>query len=533
MGTGGPARWLEGPGVAFGAASLLAVVLAAVAGVSYFDFYHRDVGWSLYVAEQMVDGARLYADVIDENPPWLFWLSTTPVALSRLLGVEANTLYNAFVFLVSASSAAVIYVLLRRGWPEVDPSLRVALTMLVASALVLLPGSEFGQREDLLAATVMPYLFAAASWLRGHALRPGLAVTVGLFASIGLLFKPHFYLLCVFVELLLLMDGRARGGGSWRRVEAWTIAVVAVAYAVSVPLLYPHYFDVVRVALQYYDGYGSRWSPWVLVAPGVGWALVAAALCALMRSTAMNRELRRVLLAAVAGLVLAGFLQFKGWHYHFDGARLTAAVLLGLVILGPLAAPGRIEQILRARAALIPIIALSVLLSCGTLRLGGAIEARVRRAEAPQTVFGELVRVVKEHAGEESILTLSTSVFPAFPLVNATGAEWPSRYWALWLLPGLYSPEEKSTSPFPYRTRDEMDELEREFLDNFVDDMLAGQPALLIVDRLALKQGFAGSSFDFLTYMLRDERFAASFKGYAWLTDIGEYRVYERVQPSG
>ena len=518
--------WLERPRVVLGAACFVATVLAANVGVSYFDFYHRDVGYALYVAEQLIDGARLYTDVIDENPPWLFWLSMLPVALSRVLGVEPNAVFNALAFLLSALSAALVYTLLRRGWPEVDTPLRTALSMLVAASLLLLPGSEFGQREDILGATTIPYLFAAASWLRGRPLSASLAVAIGLFASIGLLFKPHFYLLCLFVELLLLVDGRRRG--SWRRVEAWTIAVVALGYALSVPLLLPHYFDIVRLALQYYDGYGSPWSPWVLVAPGVGWGLAAAALCVLLKATALDRELRRVLLAGVAGLIIAGFLQFKGWYYHYDGAKLIAAVLIGFVLIAPLVRPGGLEAVVRARPAMIPILTLALLLAFGALRLGSVLESRMRGDANPPTVFGELTKVVEEHAGTESILALSTSVYPAFPLVNATGAGWSSRYWALWLLPGLYSPEEKSARPFVYRAREEMDELERDLIDTFVDDMLAGRPALLIVDRVPSKQGFPTSSIDFLTYLRRDPRFARDFENFTRLTDVGPYRVYKR-----
>jgi hypothetical protein len=185
------------------------------------------------------------------------------------------------------------------------------------------------------------------------------------------------------------------------------------------------------------------------------------------------------------------------------------------------------------RAAAIPALTLMLLLAYGSAQLGFAAISRFGGGEPPKTVFGELRRVVEEHAGTRPILVLSTSVYPAFPLVNATGAGWSSRYWALWLLPGLYSPDEKRTRPFPYRARDEMDDLERELIDNFVEDMLAAPPALLIVDRLARKQGFPDSAFDFLTYLRRDPRFAQEFGDYRRLTDVGSYRVYRRTQPAG
>ena len=48
------------------------------------------------------------------------------------------------------------------------------------------------------------------------------------------------------------------------------------------------------------------------------------------------------------------------------------------------------------------------------------------------------------------------------------------------------------------------------------------------MDRSPDKQAFRHSDFDFLSYFLRDPRFARIFKAYDDLGSVGPYRVYKR-----
>jgi len=81
--------------------------------------------------------------------------------------------------------------------------------------------------------------------------------------------------------------------------------------------------------------------------------------------------------------------------------------------------------------------------------------------------FGEslnqLIPIVKQHAYGKPIYVFSSSVTPAFPLVNYAQARWSSRFNCLWFLPKFYTDVTATEQAFPYHGIAEMDMLERSF----------------------------------------------------------------------
>ena len=69
------------------ATALLGLTLTAFVAIRSADpdVFHHDKAWILYTAGEMLDGAALYVDLLDENPPLVFWLTTPAVALARAL----------------------------------------------------------------------------------------------------------------------------------------------------------------------------------------------------------------------------------------------------------------------------------------------------------------------------------------------------------------------------------------------------------------------------------------------------------------
>jgi hypothetical protein len=70
------------PWLAVAAVFVAAVLLRQVVPVNV------DVSWYLIVSERMLDGQRLYVDILETNPPMavsVYWLG---VALARAIGVR-------------------------------------------------------------------------------------------------------------------------------------------------------------------------------------------------------------------------------------------------------------------------------------------------------------------------------------------------------------------------------------------------------------------------------------------------------------
>src|SRR5215813_700280 len=74
----------------------------------------HDAAWYLVATRRYLDGARLYVDLIEVNPPLMFWLMTPPTWLGRALGLSdpvTGNLLPALALVASTFLAARVLVL--------------------------------------------------------------------------------------------------------------------------------------------------------------------------------------------------------------------------------------------------------------------------------------------------------------------------------------------------------------------------------------------------------------------------------------
>jgi len=233
----------------------------------------------------------------------------------------------------------------------------------------------------------------------------------------------------------------------------------------------------------------------ILLQRPVFFPLVVLALHGLLPVTPALRGLRSTLAKAVVVWWCIGFLQLRGFPYHFLPA-VSFAVALAFVSVAAVRAARQWFPVLNAVAVFIGAFAVE----------------HVSRDRLGQDL--ELVSLFEERVGAgEAVFVLSTNVWPAFPSTLYANVRWTSRFPNLWFLPGLYQDVE-AASPFPYRAPAEMDELERWHLEAVIADFAKQPPRLVLVDRVPVQPGFGAKPFDLLAYLLRDARFARLWCGY-------------------
>jgi hypothetical protein len=126
--------------------------------------FNNDNAWLLYTASRVVDGARLYVDVVEINPPLIIWLEIPIVWLARSSGLAPVEVFRAVVLGGALASATACNWIAGRAFPSMRSS---QAFFLVALALIALPVSWFGQREHLLMILVLPYLYLSAGRTAG------------------------------------------------------------------------------------------------------------------------------------------------------------------------------------------------------------------------------------------------------------------------------------------------------------------------------------------------------------------------------
>jgi hypothetical protein len=232
-----------------------------------------DVAWYLDAGSRWFHGQRLYVDILELNPPLIFY---------EMALLTAGT-WSKALYLVGVCAAIFVSAMLcERRW--------AAFAALTLPALL-----PFGQRDHLALIAVLPYLASE---------RRGWPMGICLFAGTAL--KPHLLLMPLLAAV-------------WRR--QWnpaltTLLVLVALYAVLIPLMHPAFLtDIVPLARATYHGLGGSFGYWYQL--GLILAVVV-----------MNRH--SPLAGAILGALLAYLLQGKFWYYQLVPA-LGLVTYQGLV----------------------------------------------------------------------------------------------------------------------------------------------------------------------------------------------------------
>lgn len=394
--------------------ALLADALLARAGSV---FASHDVAWTVAAGVRVLDGASFSVEIVDNNPPLIYWLCAGVAALGRALGAPALTTYYAAALAAIAASAVLVGAVLRRslgdaGWAD-------GLAITAAALLVWMPGYEFGQRDHLMLVLALPYVVAAAAWASGAPRGRGLRAAIGLLAGVGIALKPHFTLLWLAVEATLL--ARRREPRLLLRAECVGIGGVIAAYVLAVLVFAPAYLRDLPLLFQLHAAYGKP----VALASGTT-ALVALAVLGawLPFGWPAPREASRTTASAALACLAAFHLQAMDFGYQGLPARVSAAlslVLAAAALLGAVA-PLRRWPWPRELAAL----------ALTGLALFAAPQVPT---PGPRNLRVALVNLIEARAQGAPVVFFTGSVPPTYPVLNFTRSRSASPYSCLWLIP--------------------------------------------------------------------------------------------------
>ncbi|MCJ7420250.1 hypothetical protein [Sphingomicrobium astaxanthinifaciens] len=496
-----PPSLLPGERIA-GVALLLAASLAVVLVLPLYSLNH-DASWYLVATAKFLDGAGLYSEILEINPPLAFYLTVVPVASARALGIDPTLSY--FLHCAALGLLAGLWSLRIIARAGLAAGERRGLFLLVLAVLFVLPIAEFGQREHLTLLFAMP--FVLAQMLRGEGRAPGIGeqVALGLFGALGFLLKPHFLAIPAIMGLARLL--RERDAAVARDPAYLALAAAAIGYLLFIWGMHPTYLDrIVPLGVAVYASYGMPMAG-VLVRPEL--AAVALLASLLLRDRGCSRPGLPVLLGATAGAGLAYLLQFKGWNYQV--LPLAAFLLMSAGWWGVAAArQGRREPLGLA------LVLMITLMTLGPQLWRGPYESATTARFAPFV----------DREGR-AILVLSTNVSAAFPFVNEVGGGWASRYSAHWLIPGATDRLAQGCAGDGASCA-EARAIAAFARDTIITDLERFEPHLVYVDERPRKAYFRDPGFDHFEFLSQDPRFAPIRACYRKVGDALGYGVYQR-----
>jgi hypothetical protein len=323
------------------------LAILAIAGLLEFSRpVNHDVAWILTVADLMHAGRQLYRDIIEINPPLIFWSAAGMRGVASAFHITPETVYRLLTLLLGLGSALSVRRLTRSAWPALA---------LLAGGLILI-GPDFGQRDVLTVFLMAPYVTMAS--MRS---RPRHAWLIGVAAALGICLKP-FYLM---IWLVLAPFNRTRAADA-------ALVLCGPIYLAAIALFSPAYIDAVRTLGSAYASWQRRPSIEFVLSLTL-FALVAIGSLALANRR-RHADLSWVIGVAAAALAAHGVLVLQGKSYSY---YWQPEIILGLVAAVALA-------IGTTRSARVTAVALAGVLSARAAWLwrDGRSEQATERAMA-------------------------------------------------------------------------------------------------------------------------------------------------------
>lgn len=472
---------------------------------------NHDTAWFLTATARYLDGARLYTDIVEINPPLAFYLSVPPVAAARFLGLSSVDVFVVYVFVLIAGALALSRAILGAPAQGTESSRRWILAAALF-AMTLLPGAAFGQREHLTVVFALPYLVLIAMRASGHAPPRRLALLAGLAGALAFSIKPFFLIVPTILEIYLRI-ARGRTCGLFR-AETLSLGAATAAYALSILVFTPEYVElVVPLAGSLYGAYEAGPVAVLLRLETVLLPVAAVAIVAMRRRLGAPR-FHQVFLIAGTAFFAFYIAQMKGWQYQLFPVTAMLLLCAGALLAGAAACAPRetIRSALFWRAAIVP----------GLLALILAIELGAR-GNYSNAMTSAMLPLVRANAARGGLAVFSMNLSWGFPLATYADADWPSRFPTLWPVAGVLRGRAD-----PRRDAAEVDRLERYVTDAVVEDMTRRPPAVVLVDVRPDKHYTGGRPLDYLAFFGRDPRFQRLWRDYERVEAWPQFHVYLR-----
>jgi uncharacterized membrane protein len=500
----GMARLLARRDLAF---AVIALLFAIQAAIRYGSHINPDVAWYLYAGGRLLDGAALYSDVVEVNPPLALWLCAAVVAVARAIGADATLLFKTILLLLTGASLAVSARLIAAA-TDVTPATRHLLVILIAALMLFVPAAEFGQRDHVAIVLVTPWVLLRWNRLLEHAVPWALAAPVGAGAAIGMWVKPHFVFVLISVEITMLFA--TRDPRAVLRVETLTVVAFGIAYFAIIRMAWSTGV-LATIALYgsraYIPIYGEPFEEIVkhLVVP---FALAVAAVAG-TRLLSEKTLLLRTLLFVTGATFLCAYVLQAGYRYQTMPALHFLALAAGLgavrAITGEAGLASRGPRLAAAGAGIAILAVFAGAWFNQSPAYSGRLLEQAIAAEAPSA---------------RTVFIASADVADSFPLVNETGLVWASRFPAQWLSPYVATKLDDRGGPD--------DDIARFALDATVGDLVGFEPDIVIIDEAPERPRYKTAPLDYVAFWQHDPRFRRFWQSYERRGTAGYFGIYVR-----
>ena len=489
----------------------------------------HDQSWLIYAAQQILAGAKLYGPrVVEVNPPLIIWFSAIPALLARLLHIDPLRALQIVVLAGIFVSTAWCARILRLAGLAAQPVLFYASIVSVLAAELFLHGFDFGQREQLLVALILPWLLWVA-FCSPSSLPTAERCLLGFAAGVAVCFKPQQVLILFAVALFIVIRDR-----SLRRIftlDFVCAGIAVVTYIATVWIAAPLYLSkTIPLLLDTYWAYGDH-TTWALIkeSPVYGFIYVAVLAIFLWRRHSLRyASATGLFLACSLAACIAYCMQHVNAPYHIYPQEAFLLLALFWLVMGYLT-PAYMAS-WRFNSAFVLSVLVFALVFVPLIIVAGRRLAKTSSAlkSYPESVF-------ERYPPQTPVYIFSDNVWDAFPAVLEDHLVWANRTPFMWMLPAIIQNEvAEAGGPAPRKVLPtavvkKLADLQRA---DTTEDFRRWKPAVVIdMECHPAHPCRALDHFDFdpLKWFLKSPAFAAEWSHYRLQSSHGVFDVYTRV----
>jgi len=378
-----------------------------------------DVSWLITVCEKILDGEKLYVDVLETNPPSAVLLYMPGVLLARATGLAPE----AATYLVACVYVFIALVITDRILPRcVDNAAPSRWVVLLPATLVLLllPSDAFAQREYFAAAFALPIVAAFIRHAQtGHWPLLGDRAVAAILAGLTIAIKPPLLALPgLFVAVYYTWQTK-----SWKPLYSSGLiaaGLLGVSFTLVALSIFPDYLGEIGTLMR--EAYIPVRSALLSFLEEKA-CLAALSLMALSLLLSWRRQpvpAESLSLVVALGFLAAYVLQGKYFPYHAIPAILFA------FIAAIISVHHRLRTLrLRSSKAWIPSLGIYALAFAGVIVLLIAAFSEGRPTMSNVAWAKNILR--------PTALAISPDVATSFPLARRIGARWVDRNHSQWV----------------------------------------------------------------------------------------------------
>lgn len=501
-------------------------------------FLSGDVSYLAHLAQEVLTGKKYGKDFLETNPPMVLYLYMPACFLAKWTALPMDMAIRCYIFFLCVLSLLVCFALLKKVFSaEGQNAYFPVVGLMLVFVLFFLPVHQFGQREHLLMALLLPYLFSTVLLLQGRAIPRSMVLCIGLAAGTGLALKPFFLAPYILVEGGVVFF--TRRAMAWLRTETFCIIAILVAYVFSVYYWQPDYFKVVLPLVFHFYFLGTKQS-WAAIYANyiVVFCAFVVGMAALFYKKDGQREFTLVMALAIIGMVMAFVVPRAPWYYHMLPAFGFGAILLayqtsrlarmawgpvrqesGCMETRPTNGTGHAHAIGKTVWMWL-VLALVFFVPIYDTYLMFAYDVHEGQAGARRKLAAFLTSLPP---GQSVSCFSANTTYDCFPLVSLTHQRYVNRYPFFWWLRGLLKWEHTHV-PLPKA----IDRDKQYLLNSVAADLVKFQDNLVIINAWDAKY-VLGEGFDFIRYFSQNAAFKQAWQGYRLYRIIDDYYIYARA----